>query len=62
MEAVSRFLAPDGHWFEIYRGDDGRWRWHVKAKNGRIVGASEQGYRSKYYASLKAHLAARQYR
>ncbi len=59
---MSIFVTPDGHRFEIYRSDDGRWRWHAKARNGRVVNASEQGYKSRYYASLKAHLAARQYR
>ncbi len=59
---MSTFVAPDGHRFDIYQDSNDRWRWRVKARNGRIVNASEQSYASKYYAALKARLAARQYR
>lgn len=34
-----------------------RWYWHMKATNGRIVGASEQGYRSKWWCGVKAKRA-----
>jgi len=30
---------------EVYRGKDGGWRWRVKARNGRIVADSAEGYR-----------------
>jgi hypothetical protein len=33
----------DGDVWEIYFGADG-WRWRRTARNGRIVGASTQGY------------------
>lgn len=59
---MATFVAPDGHVFDVYEDTRGRFRWRVKAKNGRIVNASEQGYKSKYYASLKARIAANQYR
>lgn len=33
----------NGDTWEIYSGADG-WRWRRTASNGRIVGASQQGY------------------
>lgn len=30
---------------KVHRGEDGDWRWQWKAGNGRIVGASTEGYR-----------------
>ena len=32
--------------FEVYKGTDGDFRWHLKAGNGEII-ASGQGYKSK---------------
>lgn len=28
----------------VYRGAKREWRWTIKARNGRIVGASSEGY------------------
>ncbi len=39
---------------EVYSDALGKWRWRAKARNGRIVGASEQGYRSRRWATRKA--------
>ncbi|KQV31798.1 hypothetical protein ASC97_19150 [Rhizobium sp. Root1203] len=36
-------VASNGDTWEIYSGSDG-WRWRRTASNGRIVGASSQGY------------------
>ncbi len=36
----------NGDVWEIYSGADG-WRWRRTASNGRIVGASTQGYNNK---------------
>ncbi len=33
--------------FVIYRDKKGEWRWHLKARNGRIVAESGEGYKSK---------------
>jgi uncharacterized protein YegP (UPF0339 family) len=30
--------------WEIYKDNAGEWRWRRTASNGRIVGASSQGY------------------
>ena len=30
---------------EIWKDRPGKWRWTLKADNGRIIGASSQGYR-----------------
>lgn len=30
--------------WEIYKDTSGEWRWRRTASNGRIVGASSQGY------------------
>jgi uncharacterized protein YegP (UPF0339 family) len=32
---------------EIYRGEDGDWRWRVRAANGRIVADSAEGYENR---------------
>lgn len=32
---------------EIYKDDNGEWRWRLKARNGRIVADSGEGYRRK---------------
>lgn len=29
----------------LYRDTEGRWRWRLKARNGRIIADSGQGYR-----------------
>lgn len=34
---------------KMFKGDDGQWYWHVKAKNGKIVAQSE-GYKTKHGA------------
>lgn len=33
--------------WEIYQDERGEWRWRRIASNGRIVGASSQGYRNR---------------
>lgn len=38
---------------EIFRDKSRKWRYRVIAPNGRITYASEQGYRSKWYAKRK---------
>lgn len=30
--------------WDIYKDNSGEWRWNRTASNGRIVGASSQGY------------------
>ena len=35
-----------GTW-EIYKDNAGNWRWRCTASNGRIVGASSEGYVNK---------------
>lgn len=39
---------------ELYRDTAGKYRWRVRAANGRITDASEQGRRSKWYTRRKA--------
>jgi uncharacterized protein YegP (UPF0339 family) len=36
--------------FVLYKDRDGEWRWSLRAKNGRIVAASAEGYNSKRHA------------
>lgn len=38
----------------LYRDRYGLWRWNVKARNHRIIGASEQGHRARWRALRKA--------
>jgi len=33
--------------FELYRDKKGEWRWRLRARNGRIIADSGQGYRHK---------------
>ncbi len=42
---------------EVYSDASGKWRWRAKARNGRIVGASEQGHRSRSRTIRKAEAA-----
>ncbi len=42
------------HRLVLKRDARGRWRWRAIAGNNRVVGASEQGYRSKRWAVRKA--------
>jgi uncharacterized protein YegP (UPF0339 family) len=37
----------DNDKWEFYKDDRGEWRWRRKAPNGRIVGASSEGYKNK---------------
>lgn len=41
--------------FEIYKDTSGNWRWRLRARNGRIVAASAEGYASK--RNVKAAVA-----
>ena len=42
-------IGSDGDKWEVYRDVAGRWRWRRTAANGRIVGASTEGYENKSY-------------
>lgn len=33
--------------FEIYKDAKGEWRWRLRAKNGRIVADSAEGYKKR---------------
>lgn len=33
--------------WEIYRDNRSEWRWRRKASNGRVVGASTEGYKNR---------------
>lgn len=43
---MSSCTGKNGDKWEIYQGKDG-WRWRRTAPNGRIVGASTEGYANK---------------
>lgn len=32
---------------ELYKADNGEWRWRVKAANGKVIDASSEGFSSK---------------
>ncbi|HEU0222890.1 MAG TPA: DUF1508 domain-containing protein [Paracoccaceae bacterium] len=40
-------MADEGDSFEIYQDKRGAWRWRLKAKDGSIVGAASEGYKSR---------------
>lgn len=41
---------------EFYPDSSGKWRWRATSSNGRIVGASSQGFASKQGAQRNAAL------
>jgi uncharacterized protein YegP (UPF0339 family) len=43
--AERRFIMDDK--WEIYQDKAGEWRWRRTASNGKIVGASTEGYKNK---------------
>lgn len=43
---VKRLYYMNDKW-EIYQDSAGEWRWRRTASNGRIVGASSQGYKNR---------------
>ena len=54
-EVVFAVMRP--HEVQVFRGGDGRWFWRRRAGNYKIVAASEQGHRSRWYAVRKARRA-----
>jgi len=40
-------MADTGRKWEIYQDKRGEWRWRCLASNGKLVGASSQGYKNK---------------
>ena len=42
------------HRITVYKDKAGRWRWRRQAGNNRIVAASEQGFKTKFYARRDA--------
>ena len=49
-DMVDKFIKDISNYtFEVYESEKkkGDFRWHIKAKNGQIVGASSGGYKSK---------------
>ncbi len=43
----------------FYKDSRGKWRWQLKAANGRIIGASTQGYSCKTVAKDNAVMVAK---
>ena len=43
----SNIMGTNDDHFEFYLDNRGKWRWTRYSSNGRIVGASSQGYVSK---------------
>jgi len=41
-----KVIKRDGK-IQFYKDKRGKWRWRVKARNGRILGDSGQGYASR---------------
>ena len=46
-----------GNRIVVYVDEAGLWRWRAVAGNNRIIGAAEQGFRFKWYATRKARSA-----
>jgi len=47
IEMTETCIGSNGDKWEIYQDGAGKWRWRRKASNGRIVGASAEGYENK---------------
>ena len=45
-----------GHTWEIYQDRENEWRWRRISRNGRIIGASTQGYINKAECIANARL------
>ncbi len=45
--------------FQTYKDRGGKWRWRVVGDNNRIVGASSQGFSSKYRCRKNAEMLLR---
>lgn len=45
--------------FWIYKDEKGEWRWTLLARNGRCVGDSGEGYRTKSGAMMAARSVVR---
>jgi uncharacterized protein YegP (UPF0339 family) len=44
---------------EIYRDRKREWRWRIKVRNGRIIGASSEGFERRARAERNLHLIAK---
>ncbi len=44
---MEKCMDSYGDTWEIYKDASGAWRWRRKAANGKIVGASSEGYKNK---------------
>ena len=44
MKWFDKFRSPQR--VEVYQDAEGRWRWRAIARNGKVIGAAEQGYAS----------------
>lgn len=42
--------------WELYKDEEGQWRWRKTAANGKIVGASSEGFSSRQAAVNNAEL------
>jgi len=45
---------------EIYRDKKRKYRWRIRADNGRIIGASSQGYARRKYCAINASYVCHQ--
>ena len=41
--------------FEIYKDENGDWRWRLVARNGRIIAVSGEGYKRRGHAEDMVH-------
>lgn len=46
-----------GNRIVVYVDEAGLWRWRAVAGNNRVIGAAEQGFRFRWYATRKARSA-----
>jgi uncharacterized protein YegP (UPF0339 family) len=43
-------MARENEAFELYNDRHGDWRWRLKAKNGKIIADSAEGYKNRSHA------------
>lgn len=46
---------------KFYEDASRKWRWQIKAENGKVVGSSSQGFSSRAYAEANLDLMVHMY-
>lgn len=50
-----KWRKGDRYAFELYRDNNGEWRWRVRSRNSRILFVSSEGYKRRVMAMHGVH-------